>query len=252
MSTASVRSHLRIVMVDDDPDQRLVVAGLFRRRGFDDLAEASNADDGLKLAATQQPDLILLDLAMPGRSGIDVLPDLHGAAPGAAIVVLSNMPRRRLLDEVLDRGAMGFVEKAVAPERLVDEILMAAALTDAGRAGVLDLAGSASSAAQSRRFVRELLADADRDLVADVELLVSELVTNAVTHTEAEPRLEIHILRDRIRVEVYDDDPTMPRERVPEARELGGRGLGFVHRLSSRWGSEPAGSGKVVWLEIDR
>jgi len=252
MTTDPAPSGLRVLVIDDDADQRLAVVGLFAQRGVRDVVQAASAAEGLNTAITQQPNLIVLDLSMPGRSGIDVLPDLHEAVPGAAIVVLSNMPRQSLLDEVLQRGAMGFVEKSVAPSRLIDEILVAAALTDAGRAGVLQLSASTTSPGQSRRLVRELLGDADRDLVADVELLVSELVTNAIIHTSTEPRLEVHVHRDLVRVAVYDADPNPPVERDAPPRDLGGRGLRFVSELSSRWGSERSGDGKVVWLEIDR
>ena len=109
-------------------------------------------NDGLRLASSVGPHLILLDLAMPGGTGIDVLPDLRTAAAEAAIVVLSNMPRQRLLGEVLRRGAVGFVEKAIPPNRLVDEILIAAALTDLARTHVLELASASTSPGRGRRF----------------------------------------------------------------------------------------------------
>ena len=252
MTARSKPSSVRILLIDVDDDQRFAVAALFATRGLDDVTQAVDASDGLRTATEAQPDLIVLDLAMPGRSGVDALPDLRQAAPGAAIVVLSNMPRRRLLDEVVRRGAMGFVEKSVQPGRLVDEILVAAALTDVCRDHVLELPASRISPREGRRFVRDLLADADRELVADVELLVSELITNAITHTASEPRLEVHMLRNRIRLEVFDDDPRSPVVRNPDRGQPGGRGLRFVDDIASRWGSSPSGSGKVVWLEIDR
>ena len=252
MSNTPTHSGLRVVLVDDDEDQRLAVASLFARRGFSDITEAADATSALESATALQPDLIVLDVVMPGRSGIEALPDLHQAAPDAAIVVLSNMPRLRLLDAVMQRGAMGFVEKAVAPERLVDEILLAAALTDACRAHAVELPSSEKAPSRGRRFARELLADVDQALVADVELLVSELVTNAILHTDSNPRLAIDIRRDRIRVEVYDGDPSPPVQRSPRVTDPGGRGLQFVRDLSSRWGYSPSGTGKVVWLDIDR
>lgn len=243
---------MRVLVVDDDEDQRLAVAGLFARRGFDQVAQAADATQALASAGTLRPDLIVLDLAMPGRSGIDALPDLRRTAPDAAVVVLSNMPRLRLLDIVLQRGAMGFVEKAVAPGRLVDEILLAAAMTDACRAHLLELPASDTAPSRGRHFARQLLGEADRALVADVELLVSELVTNAIAHTDSDPRLAIDIRRDRIRIEVYDGDPNPPVERHSRPTDPGGRGLRFVRELSNQWGYAPSGTGKVVWLDINR
>jgi CheY-like chemotaxis protein len=244
-------TDVRILLIDDDPDQRLVVGGLLAQRGFKDVTEAEDAETGLRLAAHIVPHLILLDLVMPGRSGAEMLPDLRAATPNALIVVLSNMPRRRLLDPMLRRGAVGYVEKSVSPLRLVDEILMAAALTDMARTHVLGLSSSTTSARVARHFARDLLADADRRLISDIELLVSELITNAVVHTRTEPRLEIHLLRDAIRVEVYDDDPVLPVRREPDINGPGGRGLHMVSKLSSKWGAESVGDGKVVWFQID-
>ena len=245
-------AQVRIVLIDDDPDQRLVVVGLLTQRGFRDISEASDADEGLRLAATVAPHLVLLDLAMPGRPGIDVLPDLRDAVPEAAIVVLSNMPRQRLLGEVLRRGAVGFVEKAMPPDRLVDEILIAAALTDLARTHVLELSATATSPGRGRRFTSALLSDADRQVVADIELLVSELITNAVIHTRSEPRLEVHMLRDRIRVEVYDDDPNPPAMLEHDLTRPGGRGLHLISTISDRWGTQQVGTGKLVWIELDQ
>jgi len=73
-----------------------------------------------------------------------------------------------------------------------------------------------------------------------------------VMHARSEPRLEVHVLRRLLRIEVYDDDPTPPRQREADVDGPGGRGLQLVDTIATRWGSEPAGAGKVVWFEIDQ
>ena len=60
------------------------------------------------------------------------------------------------------------------------------------------------------------------------------------------------MLRDRIRVEVYDDDPNPPRMLEHDLTRAGGRGLRLISTLSDRWGTEPAGTGKLVWIELDQ
>jgi CheY-like chemotaxis protein len=245
-------SALRVLVVDDDADQRMVAVRLLRQHGIDDVTEAASADDGVAAAAGGQPHLVLLDLAMPGRSGYDALPDLVSAAPTAVVVVLSNLPRQRLEAPVRERGAVGFVEKRTPPDRLVDEILMAAALTDLARDQVLRLPSGLASPAAGRRFVRHLLADAELSLVADVELLVSELISNAVIHTSSEPRLVVRINPATVHVAVYDAAADLPTLRSPEAAGPGGRGLHIVAALATRWGTHAEGNGKVVWFEIDR
>lgn len=67
-------------------------------------------------------DLIILDIAMPGRSGIDLLRDLERAQPGIAVLVLSTYPENQFGKRVLKAGARGYLNKASAPEELVKAI----------------------------------------------------------------------------------------------------------------------------------
>lgn len=245
---------MRTLIVDDDPDQRALVGRALRRAGVDAIAEAGEAEEALVVAAQQRPHLVVLDLSMPGRSGLEVLPDLAALLPGAAIVILSNFPRHRMEDAARQRGAVGYVEKRVAPDQLAAEILVAAAITAVAQdlAAALDLPAEATAPRAARAFVRELLDTDDAELVASVELLVSELVTNAVLHARSAPRIEVHLGQGAVRVSVRDDDPHLPRQRVPDQERPGGRGMHLVDGVASRWGAEPDGGGKVVWFEIDR
>jgi CheY-like chemotaxis protein len=244
---------LRVLLVDDDPDQRQLVRRLFERAGFDDVVEAGSAELGVRAALEHGPDLVVLDIAMPGRSGIDVLPELHSRLPEAAIVVLSNLPRRRLGAQARARGAVGYVEKRVAPERLVDEILVAAALAEEAVATAsTHLPADRRSAGRARRFIRDALAAVDEHLIDSVQLLVSELVTNAVVHASSSPTVEVRLTEATVRVEVHDDDPTPPAAREPDLSAPGGRGLLILDRVASRWGTDTDEDGKVVWFELDR
>jgi anti-sigma regulatory factor (Ser/Thr protein kinase) len=111
---------------------------------------------------------------------------------------------------------------------------------------------AAAAAGQARRFVRRSLDVAAQQVLDDIELMVSELVTNAVLHAASQPRVDIVLGREAFRVEIYDDDPTLPELRDSSPDALGGRGIILVDRLASRWGAEPHGGGKVVWFERDR
>ena len=245
---------MRTLIVDDDPDQRALVRRLLEQAALGPVAEAGDAEEALVRAVEHQPALVVLDLSMPGRSGLEVLPELAALVPEAAIVILSNFPRHRMESAALQRGAVGYVEKRVPPDRLVSEVLVAAAITAAAQdlATALELPASPMSPREARAFVRDLLSTDDVALVASVELLVSELVTNAVVHAASAPRIEVHLGRESVRVAVRDDDPVLPAQRVPDAERPGGRGLHLVERIANRWGADPSDGGKVVWFEIDR
>ncbi|AUG79491.1 PAS sensor protein [Kitasatospora sp. MMS16-BH015] len=96
-----------------------------------------------------------------------------------------------------------------------------------------------------------LLVRGMEDLVDTTELLVSELVTNALKHGRGEIRLRL--LRDRTMVcEVWDDGYAQPRQRRAQETDEGGRGLQLVSLLAERWGSRRTPSGKIVWFELTR
>lgn len=110
--------------------------------------------------------------------------------------------------------------------------------------------------AHVRQFLRDQLHQWNLDTVLDeMEVLVSEVVTNALIHAHSEVDLRLRALPDRIRVEVRDSDPHPPiptpiistSDANQEAES--GRGLLIVDALAAAWGSSPAGRGKNTWFE---
>lgn len=106
------------------------------------------------------------------------------------------------------------------------------------------------SVGKARELARAQLTAWDLDALVDtVELLVSELVTNALRYGEGEIRLRM--LRDRTLVcEVWDAGLVQPRRRRARDTDEGGRGLQLVGLLSAAWGSRRTPRGKTVWFEL--
>lgn len=104
----------------------------------------------------------------------------------------------------------------------------------------------------ARRFSARTLRSWDIVDEADTVLLVvSELVTNALVHTQGALRLDLTLAADRLRVTVSDSSPRAPAKPVVvDWESTGGRGLFLVEALSAAWGSVPVGGGKQVWSEI--
>jgi len=104
----------------------------------------------------------------------------------------------------------------------------------------------------ARAFVREAVADDDEDLVSEVALLTSELVTNAVIH--ARTPIEIGVVRDdeRVLVAVGDRDLARPEQQPYSIERAGGRGLLIVRELSDSWGVTSYEKGKAVWFTVRR
>ncbi|MGW2564209.1 SpoIIE family protein phosphatase [Streptomyces sp. NPDC001514] len=104
----------------------------------------------------------------------------------------------------------------------------------------------------ARRFTARTLRSWDVVEELDVALLVvSELVTNAVAHTQGEVRLDLTLSADRLRIAVNDTSPRSPVKPTDVDWEAtGGRGLLIVEATTASWGSVPLSGGKQVWAEI--
>ena len=89
------------------------------------------------------------------------------------------------------------------------------------------------------------------ELAETAQLLVSELVTNAVLHSGTELELRATTSGPRVRIEVHDGSTAVPSPRHYDQEAATGQGIGMVEVLASAWGVQPAASGgKVVWFEL--
>ncbi|HVU77903.1 MAG TPA: response regulator transcription factor [Gaiellaceae bacterium] len=113
----------RVLVVDDHAVVRSGIRSLLAAEpDFEVVGEASNARDAIFEARTLQPDVIVLDVVMPGESGIDVLPKLRREAPDAKVLILSMQDDPRYVREALDQGADGYLLKEAADGEVVGAV----------------------------------------------------------------------------------------------------------------------------------
>ncbi|HZT65222.1 MAG TPA: response regulator [Acidimicrobiales bacterium] len=256
----SAVTELGVLLVDDVEDvRRLLRMALDADPRFRVVGEASDGSQAIDVARRVSPDLVLLDLAMPGMSGMDALPELRKAAPDARVVVVSGTAAVDAEDQVRALGAVGFIEKGLPVGRLVTGLAEIAGALDvveqARRETRSRLAADVGSAGSARRFVESTLEEWDFGQPLDaVKLLVSELVTNAVVHAGSEPEVVVRLTHTTLRVEVLDHSPVLPVVRQAEPTDVSGRGMALVAQLSSAWGVRPlpGDAGKAVWFEVVR
>jgi two-component system response regulator NreC len=114
---------VKVLLVDDHAVLRTGLRLLLSSQpDFEVVGEAGNGIEALDLAAVHQPDLILLDLSMPGLGGIAVLPALHRRSPQARILILTMHDDPQYLQQVLKNGAVGYVLKKAADVELLSAI----------------------------------------------------------------------------------------------------------------------------------
>jgi DNA-binding NarL/FixJ family response regulator len=109
----------RILIVDDHPLTRDALAGLLAHNGFDVVGQAGSGEEAIAQARELLPDLILLDLSMPGMDGLAALPKVRAAAPDAEVVVLTASEDESNLLGAIRAGAAGYLLKSEPPERIV-------------------------------------------------------------------------------------------------------------------------------------
>ncbi|MFK4071276.1 SpoIIE family protein phosphatase [Streptomyces sp. NPDC029674] len=155
-------------------------------------------------------------------------------------------PLEALCDEVLDMLGPG--------DRDDDIALLAARFDGIAPSDVAYwfLEPENATPSRARRLARSALVRWGLEEMTDsVELLVSEVVTNAVRY--ASRPITLRLLRtDVLRCEVGDDVPQLPRLRNARATDEGGRGLYLVNKMARRWGATRLSTGKVVWFELNR
>lgn len=103
---------------------------------------------------------------------------------------------------------------------------------------------------RARAFTAALLRDESDDTVGNAQLVVTELVTNAVLHGVAPVTLRVLPLPSGVRIEVEDGSRTLPITSPRRAEGMTGRGLELVAAVSTGWGVEPGRDGKIVWAEV--
>jgi DNA-binding NarL/FixJ family response regulator len=109
---------VRVLLVDDHPITRDALSALLGQSGFSVVGEAGDGEEAIELARRLRPQIVLLDLSMPGLDGLAALPRLREAAPESEVVVLTASGTEENLLAAIRGGAAGYLLKSEPPERI--------------------------------------------------------------------------------------------------------------------------------------
>jgi DNA-binding NarL/FixJ family response regulator len=196
---------LRIVIVDDHPLTREALSSLLGAHGFDVVGLASDGTEAIREVGRLQPDLVLLDLSMPGVDGLSALPLLREAAPECEVVVLTASGTEENLLQAIRAGAAGYLLKTEPPERI-------ASFLDAVANGEAALSG-----AVARRLLEQVRSSNGRGSG------VPDLIASTLSARELEVLLLLddHLGTDEIAKRLYISEHTVRSHVKNLLRKLG-------------------------------
>ena len=195
----------RVLIVDDHPLTREALAGLLTQHDFSVVGQAADGEQAVEVARELQPDLILLDLTMPGIGGLGALPLLREAAPACEVVMVTASVAEENLLAAIRAGAAGYLLKTEPPERIV-EFLRGAAEGEAA------LSGSVA---------RRLLEKVRQGRHADAG--VPDSIARALSAREVEVLLLLddHLSTDQIAARLFISEHTVRSHVKSLLRKLG-------------------------------
>ncbi len=194
---------MRILLVDDHPITREALAALLEQHDFSVVGQAADGEEAVELARRLQPQLVLLDLSMPGIGGLEALPRIRDAAPECEVVVLTASGTEDNLLSAIRGGAAGYLLKSEPPERIVEFLR-----------GVAD-GQAALSGEVARRLLEQVREGSGRG--------VPDRIASSLSAREVEVLLLLdeHLGTDEIAARLYISEHTVRSHVKSLLRKLG-------------------------------
>jgi two-component system chemotaxis response regulator CheY len=113
---------MNILIVDDLTFIKIVLRDILEKAGFRVVGEASNGDEAVRLYQDRRPDVVLMDITMPGMDGLTALKRIRGLDPSARVIICSALGQQRLIVQAIQLGAKDFIVKPFQPQRVVSAL----------------------------------------------------------------------------------------------------------------------------------
>jgi DNA-binding NarL/FixJ family response regulator len=170
---------LKILLVDDHEVVRLGIKALLSNYPeFEVVTEAGNADEAITKAQEYEPDVIIMDIRLPGKSGIDATREIIEEMPNTKVIMLTSFAEDELLFDAINAGAYGYILKQIGSDDLIN------ALSAIGRGeALLDPALTQKVFKRVREASRKATDEAFATL-SDQELRILSLISEGKTNKQ--------------------------------------------------------------------
>lgn len=112
----------KILVVDDAAFMRMMIKDTLIKNGYPDVNEAGDGQMAIEQYAAIKPDLVIMDITMPNKDGIEALREIKATDPSAKIVMCSAMGQEAMVVEAIRLGALDFIVKPFKPDRIIQTV----------------------------------------------------------------------------------------------------------------------------------
>ena len=112
----------KILLVDDAAFMRMLIKDALTKNGYTNILEAADGAIACDVYAAEKPDLVIMDITMPNKTGIEALKDIKGMDPMAKVVMCSAMGQEAMVVEAIKLGALDFIVKPFKPDRILQTV----------------------------------------------------------------------------------------------------------------------------------
>ena len=113
---------VNVLIVDDLAFIKIVLRDIIEKAGFRVIGEASNGEQAISLYQDTRPDVVLMDITMPGMDGLTALEKIREIDPAARVIICSALGQQRLIVQAIQLGAKDFIVKPFQPQRVISAL----------------------------------------------------------------------------------------------------------------------------------
>lgn len=112
----------KILIVDDAAFMRMMIKDTLKKNGFENLIEAADGELAVQTYKAEKPDLVIMDITMPNKNGLEALKEIKDMDPNAKIVMCSAMGQESMVVEAIRSGAKDFIVKPFKADRVLKTV----------------------------------------------------------------------------------------------------------------------------------
>ncbi len=112
----------KILLVDDAAFMRMLIKDTLKKNGYTNILEAADGAIACEVYAAEKPDLVIMDITMPNKTGIDALRDIKANDPMAKVIMCSAMGQELIVVDAIRLGALDFIVKPFKADRVIQTV----------------------------------------------------------------------------------------------------------------------------------